>query len=92
MVMTIIILLFGFIGMNFLGVREFPNIDRPIVSVSTSYVGANSDVIETQITEPLEQAINGIPGINTLSSSSRDGSSRITVEFDLNVDLETAAK
>jgi multidrug efflux pump len=91
MVMTIIILLFGFIGMNYLGVREFPNIDRPIVSVSTSYVGANADVIETQITEPLEQAINGIPGINTLSSSSRDGSSRITVEFDLNVDLETAA-
>jgi len=91
MVMTIIILLFGFIGMNYLGVREFPNIDRPIISVSTSYVGANSDVIETQITEPLEQAINGIPGINTLSSSSRDGSSRITVEFDLNVDLETAA-
>lgn len=91
MVMTIIILLFGFIGMSYLGVREFPNIDRPIVSVSTSYVGANADVIETQITEPLEQAINGIPGINTLSSSSRDGSSRITVEFDLNIDLETAA-
>ncbi|OFX89146.1 MAG: acriflavin resistance protein [Bacteroidetes bacterium GWF2_33_16] len=91
MVMTIIIVLFGIIGMSYLGVREFPNIDRPIVSVSTSYVGANADVIETQITEPLEQAINGIPGINTLSSSSRDGSSRITVEFDLNVDLETAA-
>jgi len=89
--MTIIILLFGAIGMSYLGVREFPNVDRPIVSVSTTYVGANSDVIDTQITEPLEQAINGIPGINSMSSSSRDGSSRITIEFDLNVDLETAA-
>jgi len=91
LVMTIIILLFGAIGMSYLGVREFPNVDRPIVSVSTTYVGANSDVIDTQITEPLEQAINGIPGINSMSSSSRDGSSRITIEFDLNVDLETAA-
>ncbi|HAN17794.1 MAG: acriflavin resistance protein [Bacteroidetes bacterium GWC2_33_15] len=91
LVMTIIIILFGAIGMSYLGVREFPNVDRPIVSVSTSYVGANSDVIDTQITEPLEQAINGIPGINSMSSSSRDGSSRITIEFDLNVDLETAA-
>ena len=91
LVMTIIILLFGAIGMSYLGVREFPNVDRPIVSVSTTYVGANSDVIDTQITEPLEQAINGIPGINSMSSASRDGSSRITIEFDLNVDLETAA-
>ncbi len=90
-VMTIIIVLFGVIGMAFLGVREFPNIDRPIVTVSTTYVGASADVIETQITEPLEQAVNGIAGINNISSISRDGSSRITVEFDLKVDLETAA-
>lgn len=90
-VMTIVIVLFGAIGITFLGIREFPNIDRPIVSVSTTYVGANADVIETQITEPLEQAINGIAGIESITSSSRDGSSRITVEFDLNIDLETAA-
>ena len=90
-VMTLIILIFGAIGLTFLGVREFPNVDRPIVTVSTSYVGANADVIETQITEPLEQAINGIPGIRSMMSSSRDGSSRITIEFDLNIDLETAA-
>jgi multidrug efflux pump len=89
--MTLIILIFGAIGLTFLGVREFPNVDRPIVTVSTSYVGANADVIETQITEPLEQAINGIPGIRSMMSSSRDGSSRITIEFDLNIDLETAA-
>ena len=90
-VMTIVIVLFGAIGMTFLGVREFPNIDRPIVTVTTTYTGANADVIETQITEPLEQAINGIAGIRSISSVSRDGSSRITVEFDLNIDLETAA-
>lgn len=90
-VMTIVIVLFGVIGMSFLGVREFPNIDRPVVTVNTVYTGANADVIETQITEPLEQAINGIAGIRSISSISRDGSSRITVEFDLNIDLETAA-
>ena len=90
-VMTIVIVLFGIIGMSFLGVREFPNIDRPVVTVNTSYTGANADVIETQITEPLEQAINGIAGIRSISSISRDGSSRITVEFDLNINLETAA-
>ena len=90
-VMTIVIVLFGIIGMSFLGVREFPNIDRPVVTVNTSYTGANADVIETQITEPLEQAINGIAGIRSISSISRNGSSRITVEFDLNINLETAA-
>jgi len=90
-VMTIVIVIFGAIGLTFLGVREFPNVDRPIVTVSTMYIGANADVIETQVTEPLEQAINGIAGIRSMMSSSRDGSSRITIEFDLNVDLETAA-
>ena len=77
--------------MTFLGIREFPSVDPPIISVNTSYPGANSDVIETQITEPLEQSINGIPGIRTLTSSSSQGRSRITVEFELTVDLETAA-
>ena len=77
--------------MNYLGVREFPSVDPPIISVSTSYPGANSDVIESQITEPLEQSINGIPGIRTLTSRSSQGRSSISVEFELSVDLETAA-
>jgi multidrug efflux pump len=90
-VFSLVIVLFGGIGITFLGVREFPSVDPPIISVSTSYPGANSDVIESQITEPLEQSINGIPGIRTLTSSSSQGRSRITVEFELSVDLETAA-
>ena len=90
-VLTIIILLFGLIGYNCLGVREYPSVDNPIISVSCSYPGANADVIENQITEPLEQNINGIPGIRSLSSVSQQGQSRITVEFELSVDLETAA-
>jgi multidrug efflux pump len=90
-VFSIIILLFGLIGMTYLGVREFPSVDPPIITVSTSYPGANSDVIETQITEPLEQSINGIPGIRTLTSVSRQGGSNITVEFELSIDMETAA-
>ncbi|MBQ8867637.1 MAG: efflux RND transporter permease subunit [Bacteroidaceae bacterium] len=90
-VMTLIILLFGLIGYNTLGVREYPSVDNPIISVSCSYPGANADVIENQITEPLEQNINGIPGIRSLTSVSSQGSSRITVEFELSVDLETAA-
>lgn len=90
-VFAIVILLFGFVGMTYLGVREFPSVDPAIISVSTSYPGANSDVIETQITEPLEQQINGIPGVRSLTSVSRQGGSQITVEFELSVDLETAA-
>lgn len=91
LVMTLIILLFGMIGYTYLGVREYPSVDNPIISVDCSYPGANADVIENQITEPLEQNINGIPGIRSLSSVSSQGSSRITVEFELSVDLETAA-
>lgn len=90
-VMTLIILLFGCIGYMTLGVREYPSVDNPIISVSCSYPGANADVIENQITEPLEQNINGIPGIRSLTSVSQQGNSRITVEFELSVDLETAA-
>jgi len=90
-VFAILILLFGVVGVTYLGIREFPSVDPPIISVSTSYPGANSDVIETQITEPLEQSINGIPGIRSLTSVSRQGGSNITVEFELSVDMETAA-
>ena len=74
-----------------LGVREYPAVDPPIVTVSTSYAGANPEVIASQITEPLEQAINGIAGIRAMASDSRDGRSLITVEFTLDSDLENAA-
>ena len=90
-VLTLIILLFGLIGYTFLGVREYPSVDNPIITVTCSYAGANADVIENQITEPLEQNINGISGIRSLSSVSQQGQSRITVEFELSVDLERAA-
>ena len=90
-VFAIVILLFGVVGVTFLPIREFPSVDPAIINVSTSYPGANSDVIETQITEPLEQSINGIPGIRSLTSVSRQGGSQITVEFELTVDMETAA-
>ena len=90
-VMSLVIILFGVIGFLYLGVREFPSVDPPVVNVSTTYTGANAEIIESQITEPLEESINGIAGIRTLSSASRDGRSSITVEFNLGVDMEAAA-
>ena len=90
-VLSITIVLFGIIGYSYLGIREYPNVDSPIVTVSTNYTGANADIVESQLTEPIEQAVNGIAGIRSISSVSRDGRSTITVEFNLNVDLETAA-
>lgn len=89
--MAIVIILFGFIGYTYLGVREYPSVDAPIITVSTAYTGANAEVIESQITEPLEESINGIAGIRSLTSVSSEGRSSITVEFSLDVDLETAA-
>jgi multidrug efflux pump len=90
-VMSVAIVLFGIIGYTFLGVREFPSIDPPIITVRTSYAGANADIIESQITEPLEKSINGIAGIRSISSTSSMGVSTITVEFTLDADLETSA-
>ncbi len=90
-VMNLAIILFGIVGLTFLAVRDYPAIDPPIISVSTSYTGANSDIIESQITEPLEKQINGIPGIRSITSSSSLGNSQITIEFNLGVDLEAAA-
>lgn len=90
-VLMLIIIIFGMIGYTSLGVREYPSVDKPIISVDVSYPGANADVIMNQITEPLEQNINGIPGIRSLSSQSSQGSCRITVEFELEVDMERAA-
>lgn len=90
-VMSIIIVLFGAIGYNYLGVREYPSIDPPIITVKTNYAGANADVIESQITEPLEKVLNGIEGVRTISSASNQGSSTITVEFNLDANIEAAA-
>jgi len=90
-VLSLTILIFGIIGFFFLGIREYPSVDPPVITVSTTYIGANAEVIETQITEPLEESINGIEGIKSLSSASRDGRSSITVEFELESNLEAAA-
>jgi multidrug efflux pump len=90
-VLSIVIVLFGLIGFKFLGVRDYPAIDPPNISVRTSYPGANADIIESQITEPLETAINGIAGVKNITSSSSQGTSNINVEFDLGNDLESAA-
>ena len=90
-VLSIIIILFGVIGFKFLGIRDYPAIDPPNISVRTSYPGANADIIESQITEPLEQAINGIAGVKNITSNSSQGGSSINVEFELGGDLESAA-
>jgi multidrug efflux pump len=90
-VINIIIVVFGIIGFKFLGVRDYPAIDPPNINVSTSYGGANPDIIETQITEPLEKAINGIAGVKNITSTSSQGRSNINVEFDLAIPLEEAA-
>ncbi len=90
-VMSVVIILFGAIGYKYLGVREYPSIDPPVITVKTNYSGANADVIESQITEPLEKAINGIEGVRTITSASNQGSSSITVEFNLDANLEAAA-
>ena len=91
MVMNIVIVIFGVIGFLYLGVREFPSVDPPVISVSTGYTGANAEIIESQITEPIEGALNSIAGIETLTSVSRDGRSTVTAVFGLGVDLEAAA-
>ncbi len=90
-VANILIVIFGIIGFTFLGIRDYPAIDPPVINVRTAYAGANADIIESQITEPIEKSINGIAGIKNITSSSSQGSSNITVEFDLGVDLEAAA-
>ncbi|HVZ97625.1 MAG TPA: efflux RND transporter permease subunit, partial [Chitinophagaceae bacterium] len=90
-VMNLAIILFGIVGLTFLAVRDYPAIDPPVISVSTSYTGANADIIENEITEPIEKQINGIPGIRTITSSSSLGSSQISIEFNLGVDMEAAA-
>lgn len=91
LVMSITITLFGIIGFYYLGIREYPSVDSPVITVSTNYVGANADIIESQITEPIEEVVNSIDGIKSITSVSRDGRSTVTVEFNIDVDLEAAA-
>ena len=91
LVASIVIVLFGAIGFTYLGVREFPAVDPPTITVSANYVGANADVIESKITEPLEESLNGIAGVRSLTSISKEGASTITVEFELGIGLESAA-
>ena len=90
-VLSLLIVIFGIIGYRGLSVREYPSVDPPIITVAASYTGASADVIQSQITEPLEESINGIAGIKNLTSSSRDGGANITVEFDLETNLDNAA-
>jgi multidrug efflux pump len=90
-VMSIVIVIFGLVSFQQLGVREFPSVDPPIITVSTEYPGAPPEVIESQITEPLEESVNAVAGIRTMTSVSREGRSTIVVEFNLGFDLETAA-
>ena len=90
-VMSIVILVFGLVGYSFLGIRLYPAIDPPTITVTTNYTGANAEIIESQITEPLEKTLNGIEGIKSISSSSSVGMSMITVEFNIGADLEKAA-
>ena len=86
-VMNLLIILFGFLGFKYLGMREFPSIDPPVVSIRTNYTGANADIIESQITEPLEKQINSIEGIKSIYSTSAQGVSQITVEFDIGANI-----
>ena len=91
LVLNFVVVLFGIISARLLGVRDFPAVDPPVISVRTGYQGANADVVENKITEPIERSVNGIGGIRTLTSTSADGSSSISVEFNLGTDLEAAA-
>ena len=90
-VINLLIILFGILGYSYLGVREFPSIDPAVINIRTNYTGANAEIIESQITEPLEKAINSIDGIRNITSSSNQGSSNITVEFKLEKNPEEAA-
>ncbi len=91
MVMAIGIIIFGVVAFTSLGVREYPSVDPPVISVRTDYPGANAQIVESQITEPLEEQVNRVDGIKNLSSISSTGRSTIRVEFELGMDLDNAA-
>lgn len=89
-VFSLIIIAFGAIAFTRLPLRELPDVDRPVVSVNATYPGASAQVVENQITRPIEDQLSGIDGIDTISSASRDGRSSINIEFSLDRDLEDA--
>ncbi len=90
-VISLLLLAFGVLSFNFLPLREYPDINPPVVSISTSYVGASAEIIETRITQVIEDQISGIEGIKQITSSSRDGRSSVNIEFALDRDIDEAA-
>ncbi|ASD68427.1 efflux RND transporter permease subunit [Pseudoalteromonas piscicida] len=90
-VINLLLLTFGLVAFTMLPLREYPDIETPIVSVSTNYTGASAEVVETKITQVLENRISGIEGIKSINSSSRNGSSNITIEFNIDRDIDAAA-
>ncbi|RUO34153.1 efflux RND transporter permease subunit [Aliidiomarina sanyensis] len=90
-VINILLIIFGVVAFTSLPLREYPNIDPPVVSINTNYPGANAEIVETQITQVIEERISGIDGIKTITSRSRDGNSRITIEFEQSRNIDDAA-
>ena len=91
LVASLILVVLGVVGFRFLGVREYPAVDPPIVTITTNYPGANPEVMDSQITEPLEQAVNGVAGVRNIASTSRESQSVIRVEFAIGTDVDAAA-
>ena len=90
-VINLLLIIFGIVAFTMLSLREYPDIDPPIVSVSTTYTGASANIVETRITQLLEDRISGIEGIKNVTSTSRNGRSDITIEFKLSRDIDAAA-
>ncbi|MBQ6598873.1 MAG: efflux RND transporter permease subunit, partial [Lentisphaeria bacterium] len=90
-VTVLLVVVFGYIGLSRLPVREFPDIDVPMISIRTEYDGASASVVETKITEIIEGAVAGIEGLDSIESLSMDGFSRVTLEFSVNRDIDAAA-
>ncbi|WP_286843186.1 efflux RND transporter permease subunit, partial [Idiomarina sp. UBA4206] len=90
-VLNILLVVFGIVAFTMLPLREYPDIDRPIVSIDTDYPGASAEVVETQVTQLVEDRISGIEGIKNISSSSRNGRSSISIEFNLTRDIDAAS-
>lgn len=90
-VINLLLLTFGLVAFTMLPLREYPDIETPIVNISTEYTGASAEIIETKITQIIENRISGIEGIKSINSSSRNGRSNITIEFDINRDIDAAS-
>lgn len=90
-VLNILLVVFGIVAFTMLPLREYPDIDRPIVSIDTDYPGASAEVVETQVTQLVEDRISGIEGIKNISSSSSNGRSSISIEFNLTRDIDAAS-